>query len=280
MRQFTIRLVLFLSVLLVIFGIYRLVTIRPLPPVPFFADAPDTPLIIADSAQASDAPPYTMAAFEAAQQAGAHGLYLPLWLTRDGQLIAAPSPDVSVFSAASGQIAAMTVAELAALDAGYDFDPAGAGDFSWRDRGQRLLTLPEILETFPNLRIVADLQAPELASLAALLQAVDARDARPRVLAVVDDQQLVEALRQQAPDLATAYTSGETRAFMTTERLRLTPFYRPAAPAVILPGDAVDARLARAAHGRGVAVLAEAGASVAERDRLVGIGLDGLIVPQ
>lgn len=258
MRQFIVRLVLFLFVALVVFGIYRLVTIRPLPRPAFFPGQAAGPLVLADTGRSSTAPPYTLAALEAARQQGVDGFYLPLWLTRDGQLVAAPSADLAQFTNGSGQIVQYTAAELAALDAAYRFDPGGNGVYPWRGRGQRLLTLAEVLQAFPEQRIVADVQAAGLAAVAALLQAIDGQNARGRVLAKVEGQQLVEALRAQAPDLATAYTEGEARAFLTAYRLRLTPFYRPAAPALILPADRVTTRLVRAAHSRGVELIAVA----------------------
>ncbi|MCS6845379.1 MAG: hypothetical protein NZ528_13820 [Caldilineales bacterium] len=277
MRQFIVRLVLFLFVALVVFGLYRLVTIRPLSRPPFFPEQHAGPLRLADAGRSATAPPYTLAALQAAQQEGADGFYLPLWLTRDGQLVAAPSADLAEFTNGSGRIAQYTAAELAALDAAYRFDPGGTGTYPWRGRGQRLLTLAEILQAFPEQRVVADVQAAELATVAALLQAVDGQNARGRVLAKVEGQQLVEALRAQAPDLATAYTEGEARAFVTAYRLRLTPFYRPAAPALILPADQLSGRLVRAAHSRGVEVIAVA-TEDAQVQPLAAMGVAAVIV--
>lgn len=278
MRQFIVRLALFLFVALVVFGLYRLVTIRPLPRAAFFPEQSAGPLILADTARSDAAPPYTLAALEQARQMGADGFYLPLWLTRDGQLVAAPSAELAQFTEGRGQIRQRTAGELAALDAGYRFDPAGSGAYPWRGQGQRLLTLAEILQTFPEQRIVADVQAAELAAVAALLQAVDAQSARPRVLAKVEGQQLVEALRAQAPDLATAYTASEARAFLTAHRLRLTAFYRPVAPALILAADQVNSGLLRAAHSRGIEVIPVVPED-GQTETLAAMGVAAIIAP-
>ncbi len=243
MRQFLLRLFGLFLVVLVIFGIYRLLTIRPLANVAFFRSQPG--LATLDSSLM--APPFSRAAFDAAREAGANSLYLPVALTRDGVLVVT-----------GADVSEQTLAELAA---------AGA------------MTLQEALAAYPDLRAVVDLRQPTLQALAALLQAVDANNARARVLAAVDHPLLADTLRQQAPDLATATTSAETKAFLTTQRLGLTPFYRPAAPAMLLAGRQINQRLVDAARTRGIHLIARLDrADSAAVQTLVKTGVDGIIV--
>ena len=102
---------------------------------------------------------------------------------------------------------------------------------------------------------------------------------RTRLLAIVDEQQLANTLRSQAPDLATANTSAEAAAFLTTQRLRMTPFYRPAAPGLILDGDRLSRRLSGSAHSRGIRVLAVANDQSTETMRAwLDAGADGIIL--
>jgi glycerophosphoryl diester phosphodiesterase len=249
MRQFFFRLVLLFLVVLVIFGIYRLLTIRPLDNVAFFRDQPL--LAAVDSRSPAGEPSYSLAAFDAARQAGANGLYLPVALTRDGVLVVTDSG-----------VAELTLAELRSLDA-----------FGG------IVTLQEALAAHPDLRAIVVLRQPSLQALAAFLQAVDANDARSRVLAVVDHPLLADTLREQAPDLGTATTTAETSAFLATRRFRLTPFYRPAAPAMLLSGEQIDRRLVDSARSRGVHVLALAdGAQAGAAQALANAGVDGVIV--
>lgn len=248
MRQFLLRLILLLLVVLVIFGVYRLLTIRPLENVDFFRD--QLPLAAVDAAAPSGAPAYSAAAFDAARAAGANGLYLPVDLTRDGVLVVTGS-DVSE----------LTLAELPSVDT-----------FA------QVMTLQETLAAYPDLRAVVALRDPSLQALAALLQAIDANNARSRVLAVVDHPLLAGTLREQAPDLGTAATAAETNAFLTTQRSRLTPFYRPVAPAMLLPGSQISKRLVDAARNRGIHLLALTdGQGAAAAQRLADAGVDGII---
>lgn len=279
MRQFLGRLAVLLIVILVIFGVYRLITVRPLEPGAFFGSSDGRRLVVADAARLAEAPPYTLAAFQAAQQAGANALYLPLHLTRDGELVVLASPDLAVTTGRSSQVSDQTLAELQQLDAGYTFDPGGDGSFPWRGRGAQIMALPDVLAAFPEMRFVVSIEEPNLQSLAALLQAADATGSRPRLLALVDDPPLAATLRQQAPDIATANTTAETNAFLTTQRLRLTPFYRPAAPAVLLDGGEIRTSLVDAAHSRGIHVLAlSSEGAAAALQPLIDDGIDGVVV--
>lgn len=249
MRQFLLRLLLLLLVVSVIFGIYRLLTIRPLDNVAFFRDRPG--LAAVDSASPAGAHPYTLAAFQAANAAGANGLYLPVQLTSDGVLL-------------------VTDLDLSGL-ARADLD--GMAAFTGA------LTLQEALTAFPEMRAIVDLRQPTLQGVAALLQAIDASRARARVLAAVDHPLLANILREQAPDLGTVATSAEAAAFLTTQRFRLTPFYRPVAPALLLAGDEIDKRLVDAARGRGMHLVALAGQQEsAALQALIDAGVDGVVV--
>ena len=279
MRQLVVRLLAFLVVILVIFGLYRLITVQPLEPSDFFAQAAKAPLVIADTGRFTQAPPYTLPALDAAQQAGADGFYLPVQLTRDGELVVLSQADLSQLTERNEAVSQLTLAEVQGLDAGYRFDPAGDGTFPWRGKEQRVLSLQEILTMFPEESIVVRVEEPGFASLAALLQAADATSSRARLLAIVDEQQLANTLRSQASDLATANTSAEAAAFLATQRLRMTPFYRPAAPGLILDGDQVSRRLSNSAHSRGIRVLAVATDQSNETMRAwLETGADGIIL--
>lgn len=237
MRQFLVRLALLVAAVLVIFGIYRLVTIRPLPPSAFFASQPGQVLQIVDTGSSGEAA-YSLPALQAAQAAGADGIYVQVGLARNGDLVALGPSDAT-----------------------------------------QAPTLEEILTTFPQMRVVVDLQEPTLRSEAALLQAIDTAGAQERTLVLVDDQELVDVLRQQAPVLTTAYTGAETDAFLATARAGLTPFYRPAAPALVLSASQLSQGLVRAAQSRGVKVVAIAGDGD-DPEALSLLGVDAIISTQ
>ncbi|MCB0246761.1 MAG: hypothetical protein KDI07_21445 [Anaerolineae bacterium] len=236
MRQGLVRLILLVIVLLVIFGVYRLLTVEPIEAGVFF-DPASKPLVFLNPGATTDDAAATLAAFAGTQRTGAAGFFAPVSLNSDGQLT-------------------------------FVSDGEGAS---------QAVNLPALLEAFPDVRFVVELTEPSLQSLAALLQAVDSQNARDRVLAVVDDQQLVDTLRGQAPDLATAMTAAETDSFLLTSRLRLTPFYRPVAPALLLPADQFSQPIATAAHSSGVSVFVVSPGDSAAVQRLIDQGADGVV---
>lgn len=288
MRQSLFRVLGLIIVVVLVFGIYRLLTVQPLEPAAFFTrPGQPAPLLIADTGQSRQAPPYTLAALQAAQQAGADGFWLPVQLTKDGELVVLADPDLALVSERQGRASDLTLAELRGLDAGYRFDPDASRAYPWRGQGLRILTLQEALAAFPTLRAVVALPALEpgaasSAALAAVLRASQAADAAGRLLVAVDDDRVAEELRGRAPELATAYTSQERDRFLATQRLRLTPFYRPVAPALLLHASQVSRDLLAAAGKQGVNVMAWAGPA-GDQDgealaRLATAGLDGVIV--
>lgn len=277
MRQGLVRLILLVIVLLVIFGVYRLLTIDPIDGGPFF-DPAARPLVLVEPAGSDDAAPFTLAAFEHVAAGDVSGFYLPVYLTLDGDLVAAPSDDLAQISNGQGKLSELTLDEVQALDAGYLYDPGGDGAFPLRGRGSQFLSLGQLLAAFPDQRFAVELRQPGLQSLAALLQVADGQNARSRLLAVVDDQQLVDTLRQQAPDLATAMTSAETSSYLMLNRLGLAAFYRPVAPGLLLSAEQFRPRVARAAHSGGMSALVTLEPDADDAQAWIEQSADGVII--
>jgi len=98
------------------------------------------PLVIGHRGASADAPENTIAAFELALEQGADGLELDLHLSRDEQLVVLHDFTLERTTDGAGPVSERSVRELKRLDAG-----------GWRGRsfrGQRVQTLPEVLERF------------------------------------------------------------------------------------------------------------------------------------
>lgn len=118
------------------------------------------------------APENTMAAFIAAEAAGADGIELDVHLSRDGVPVVIHDDTVDRTTDGRGRVARMTKGELRRLDAGSWFDPAFAGEalptleevFAWADNRLRLnveikavaagLAVIELLQTYPQVRVL------------------------------------------------------------------------------------------------------------------------------
>ncbi len=96
------------------------------------------PTIFAHRGACLRAPENTLAAFELAMREGADALEIDAQLSRDGQVVVIHDTTVDRTTDGTGPVAALTLAELQALDAGRFFGEEFAG--------QRIPTLADVLE--------------------------------------------------------------------------------------------------------------------------------------
>lgn len=132
-----------------------------------------------------------MAAFRAAEAAGADGIELDVHLSRDGIPVVIHDEIVDRTTDGRGQVARMTAGQLRRLDAGGWFGPAFTGE--------RLPTLEEVFAWADDrLRLNIEIKA-----VAAGLAVIELLRAYPRVRALVSsfDHSLLERLRRQDPEL-------------------------------------------------------------------------------
>jgi glycerophosphoryl diester phosphodiesterase len=133
-----------------------------------FLDLP-APVVIAHRGASATAPENTLEAFQAAVDLGCRVLETDIHVTRDGVVVAFHDHRLDRQTDGRGEIEALTIAEVERADAGFAF--AGAdGTFPFRGRGVRVPRLEQILERFPDTRLVIDPKTDRgVAPLAALL---------------------------------------------------------------------------------------------------------------
>ena len=98
------------------------------------------PIVVAHRGAATRAPEHTIPAYEAAIAAGVDALWLDVQESADQQLVVVHDARLERTTNGRGMVRERTVRELKRLDAGRWF--------GWRFRGQRIQTLPEVLERF------------------------------------------------------------------------------------------------------------------------------------
>lgn len=122
--------------------------------VPAFLQGLKPTLHIAHRGGALLAPENTLAAFHmAVERYHTDMLELDVHLTRDGEVVVAHDATLERCTDGAGPLAALTLAELQRLDAGYHFTPDGGYTFPFRGQGVRIPTLREVLRAFPSLRL-------------------------------------------------------------------------------------------------------------------------------
>ena len=121
---------------------------------------PDARLVIGHRGASAEAPENTLPAFEAAVRRGADAIELDVRLTADGAPVVLHDPTLDRTTDRSGPVAARTLAELRAVDAGYRFTPDAGRSHPFRGGDARIPTLGEVLWAFPKLTVLVEIKEP------------------------------------------------------------------------------------------------------------------------
>jgi glycerophosphoryl diester phosphodiesterase len=114
---------------------------------------------MAHRGNSAEVPENTRAAFEdAAKLDGVDVIETDVHLTRDGNLVFFHDPVVERTTNGHGKIKDKTIAELKALDAGYNHVDA-EGSYPFRGKGYTIQTVDEILAAFPGQRFNIDIKS-------------------------------------------------------------------------------------------------------------------------
>ena len=116
----------------------------------------DNPIILAHRGGLAEAPANTMTAFSAAADLGVHGFAVDIRLTKDEEIIVFHDEFVDHVTDFTGKVADYTMSELQKADAGYTYTNDN-GEHPYRDIGERILSLRELLETFSHMLIAINL---------------------------------------------------------------------------------------------------------------------------
>lgn len=107
------------------------------------------------------APPYTAAAYTAALAIDPQMMFeLPLHRSADGVWFVYPSYQLSDLTEQNGFPERLTWDELATLDGAYQFQDSN-GEFPFRGKGHKLVTLEEVASLFPKTRFVLSFFDPK-----------------------------------------------------------------------------------------------------------------------
>ncbi len=243
-----------------------------------------------------ESPSSTLHAIVHALEVGATAIELDVHATADGELVVCHDASVDRTTAAQGTIASFTLAELREMDFSYWWIPGAdvtpgrpAADYPYRgrapaDRDFGIATFREVLERFPGVVLNLDIKqtapvvAPYEEALARLLAEFGRSD---DVIVASFLDPATDAFRRHAPAVPTSAgtvaTAEAWRAVQAGEDM-------PEMPAVAFQvperqGDlvVVDERFVAAAHRAGKAVHAWTVNDAETMERLLDLGVDGLI---
>ena len=110
----------------------------------------DNPIVLANRGGLFGAPENTLSAFTNSASLGVHGFSVDIRLTKDEEILVFHDEYIDNTTNLTGKIADFTLKELKNADAGYQFTE-GNGDYPFRGKGEKLLSLKELLDRFPHM---------------------------------------------------------------------------------------------------------------------------------
>src|SRR5271156_471401 len=243
-----------------------------------------------------ESPSSTLHAIGHALEVGATAVELDVHATADGELVVCHDATVDRTTASQGTIASFTLAQLREMDFSYWWIPGAdvtpgrpAADYPFRGRAPAdpsfgIATLREVLEQFPGVVLNLDIKqtapvvAPYEERLARLLSEFGRTD---DVIVASFLDPATDAFRTFAPQVPTSAGTSATaefwRAVQQGSAIPDTPAVAYQVPERMGDLVVVDEAFVEAAHRSGKAVHVWTVNDTAAMERLVGIGVDGII---
>ncbi|MCG7342758.1 glycerophosphodiester phosphodiesterase [Sporosarcina sp. ACRSL] len=115
------------------------------------------PVVLSHRGGMKNAPEHTMAAFSKSAELGVHGFAVDIRLTKDEEIVLFHDETADRTTDFSGRISDYTLHELKRADAGYMFEDE-EGNFPFRNKGETIISLRELLVAYPHMLIVINLK--------------------------------------------------------------------------------------------------------------------------
>ncbi len=277
-----------LKVILVIAAVAALLFIvgallaKPAPNHPYYAGELPQPLVIAHQGGDGLWPGNTLYAYQRAAALGVDVLEGDLHRTKDGVIVIMHDETVDRTTNGSGLIEDMTLAELKALDAGYDWTPDNGQTYPFRGQGITAPTLEELFQTFPDLRMNMEIKLTKTSLTQDLCNLIRQYNRQDKMLIASFHDDRIREFRTVCPEVATSAGESEVRNLVILNLLFLGRLYSAPAYAVQVPErqsgiEILTSRFVNTAHHRNMKVDAWTINETADMQRMLDLGVDGII---
>lgn len=226
------------------------------------------PRVLAHRGLHTDASENTLGAFRKALDAGATYLELDVHGSRDGVAVVSHDPDLSRVAGRDSTVSAMTMDELRAIDLGH---------------GEGFASLQDVLTAFPAARFNIDIKSASAVSPAAY--AILLAGASDRVLIASFSERRRAAVARRLPGVATSASSPRVALAVLAAKAgvpmvvasALRGMHAIQIPARVRGMAVATPRVISAMHRAGVEVHIWTVNDRAEMERLLELGVDGLV---
>lgn len=278
--------VLVLAVLAIGFFVWRS---EPMPDTAFFNRFPgDRPTIFAHQGGDGERPSNTMLAFQNAVDLGVDALELDVHTSSDGAIVVIHDDTVDRTTDGTGLVNEMTLAELQALDAGYDWPTLaghpdlGTDNHPYRGQGIIIPTLEEIFIAFPNYPISIEIKqdTPSMAEpLCALIREYGRQE---WVMVGSFSKTATDDFRAACPEIPTLGYESEIQVYYALNLAYLSAAWQPTTYVFAVPeyfGDlhVLSESFIANTEQHNVRVYAWTINTREDMQRLIALGVDGLI---
>ncbi|MHA1575835.1 MAG: glycerophosphodiester phosphodiesterase [Candidatus Thorarchaeota archaeon] len=245
------------------------------------------PLIMGHRGDSSSAPENTILSIEKAIDVGIDFFESDISMTKDDELVLfhdVEPDDLQRVTGQTGRIRDWTLDELKELDVGYYFTQDDGQTYPFRDDGHKIITVREVFERFPDLKMNLDLKTSELKAPECLASLIKEFNREQSVIVGSFHDTQISRFRQIMPEVATAACPSEVTKFLFGLKMRtLGLIVRNAQYQVFQVPEkygrinVIDKRFITASHERGIAVHVW---TINDREKMVemiNLGVDGII---
>ena len=274
----------FLIFLVAIYVVLRLLA-SPAEDYPYFAG--DEVQVIAHQGGEEVRPSNTMAAFDHAAEMGVDVLEMDVHSTADGVLVLIHDDTADRTTDGTGKVNELTFDEIQQFDAGEYWTNDDGATYPYRGQGITIPALEEVLQTHGDLPMVIEIKQETPSIIEPFCKMLQTYGMTDRVLIGSFHHEVLVEFREACPGVATSMSQKEITPLWALSLVGLEEFYTPAGQAVQVPltselpvlgeVDVVTERFINNAHKRNIHVEVWTIDDPAEMERLIGMGVDGII---
>jgi glycerophosphoryl diester phosphodiesterase len=271
----------FLTRLGAVFGINPL---NPLSHYAFFDSA--KPRIFGHRGAAGVAPENTLASVQRAFDDGAQFVEFDVRGAKDGEVVIIHDATVGRTTNGRGRVSQKKLKELKLLHAGWWFSPDGGGSFPYRSQKIEIPTLDEFFSSFLSGKAIIEIKQNRPPIVKKVIQSVCRWGREDQVLLATEKDQIMAQIRheiqQDGLPIVTGFSYGDVAEFMRWVAMGKTEPFSPVGRALQIPEKyqgmtLVSTETVQAAHDLGVEMFVWTVNAVEEMERLLGLGIDGII---
>lgn len=227
-------------------------------------------------------PENTLEAFVYSAKMGVDVLELDIRSTADGVLVVMHDGDVARTTNGSGRVTDLTLGALKKLDAGYLFTPDNGQNYPFRGKGVTIPTLSEIFDALPLMTFNIEPKQQEPPITGPLCALIRERKMADKVIVGSFNQTNLDNFRRECPEVATSAGPSEVSEFLALSKTGIGNSYSPPMQALQVPEkigalQIVSKQFVDAAHERNLKVHVWTINNTADMQRLVELGVDGIM---